>query len=75
MHRRTFISVTGAAACGAALNSSAAATPGRPNILIITTDQQFAEAVSYRIGTKYIHTPNMESDASLWSIWTRTRVR
>ena len=29
----------------------------QPNILIITTDQQFADAASYRIGTRYLHTP------------------
>ena len=71
MHRRNFITTAGVAACGSALLSDAAATPARRNILIITTDQQFAEAASYRIGTKYIHTPNMDSLAANGMVFTR----
>jgi arylsulfatase A-like enzyme len=50
---------------------AAAATPARPNILFITTDQQFAESASYRIGRKFIDTPNMDSLAASGMVFTR----
>ena len=31
----------------------------KPNILFIITDQQFAEAMSFRMGNQYLKTPNM----------------
>ena len=66
MNRRQFLatSALGASALGAA-------SPARPNILIITTDQQFAESASYRIGKKYIHTPNMDLLAAAGMVFTR----
>jgi arylsulfatase A-like enzyme len=33
---------------------------GRPNILVIITDQQSSESISYNIGGKYLKTPNMD---------------
>lgn len=36
----------------------------KPNIVIITTDEQFANAMSFRMGEKWIHTPNMDKLAS-----------
>ena len=35
-------------------------TPDKPNILIIMTDQQSAEALGCNIGDKYLRTPNMD---------------
>jgi arylsulfatase A-like enzyme len=34
--------------------------PDRPNILIIITDQQSSESISYNIGNKYLNTPSMD---------------
>ena len=69
MNRRNFLTGTAAAVCATRLQ--AAPAPGKPNVLIITTDQQFAESASYRIGTKYIHTPNMDSLAATGMVFTR----
>lgn len=35
-------------------------TNQKPNIVIIMTDQQFADAMSCAMGDQYIHTPNMD---------------
>lgn len=32
----------------------------KPNILFIITDQQFAEVISFKMGNKFINTPNMD---------------
>ena len=56
MNRRAFLQTT----VGSAL--ARGASPSRkPNILILMTDQQFADAMSCRIGNRYINTPNMDS--------------
>lgn len=68
--RRDFLLGTSAALCLTATGLYAAA-PSRPNILIITTDEQFAESASYRIGTKYINTPNMDRLAAAGMVFTR----
>jgi len=34
--------------------------PEKPNILIIITDQQSSESMSYNLGGKYLNTPNMD---------------
>jgi arylsulfatase A-like enzyme len=34
--------------------------PDRPNIVVIITDQQSAEALSFNLGHKYLNTPNMD---------------
>jgi len=43
----------------------------KPNILLIITDQQFADAMSCRIGKKYINTPAMDSLAASGTLYTR----
>ena len=43
----------------------------KPNILIIMTDQQFADAMSCVMGKKYIHTPHMDSLADNGMRFTR----
>lgn len=45
--------------------------PNKPNILLIITDQQFADAMSCVIGTEYIHTPHMDSLAAHGVRFTR----
>ena len=69
MNRRSLLKGAGAALFSPLLPGAPAAR--KPNILIITTDQQFADSASYRIGTKYIHTPNMDSLASDGTVFTR----
>ncbi|MGY8770113.1 MAG: sulfatase family protein, partial [Pirellulales bacterium] len=46
----------------------------RPNILFIMTDQQFADAMSCRMGDEYIHTPSMDSLAKSGMVFTRAYV-
>jgi choline-sulfatase len=49
-----------------------AATPvHRPNILLIITDQQSADAMSCRQGDRYLRTPNMDSLAARGTSFTR----
>jgi arylsulfatase A-like enzyme len=48
-----------------------APAPSRPNIVIITTDQQFGDAMSCRIGKRYINTPNMDSLAADGTLYSR----
>ena len=45
--------------------------PQSPNILIIMTDQQFADAMSCAMGDEYIHTPNMDKLAASGVRFTR----
>jgi len=65
MDRRTFLRSGCCVAAGGVLASvlaaDAAESGKRPNILFIMTDQQFAEAMSCRMGKKYINTPAMDS--------------
>jgi choline-sulfatase len=51
--------------------AAAATSSRRPNILYIMTDQQFAEAMSCRMGTQYIRTPAMDSLAQNGIVFTR----
>jgi arylsulfatase A-like enzyme len=57
------------------MQTSAAAlfapAPTRPNILIITTDQQFGDAMSCRLGDRYLKTPNMDSLAANGTLFAR----
>jgi arylsulfatase A-like enzyme len=69
MNRRAFLKTAGASAVTAA--APRAAIIDRPNILFIMTDQQFAEAMSCRIGERYIKTPNMDSLAANGRLFTR----
>jgi arylsulfatase A-like enzyme len=65
--RREFLKATtlvtgGVLLQGPALFAALANRAGKkPNILVIITDQQFADAMSCCIGTDYIHTPNMDA--------------
>jgi arylsulfatase A-like enzyme len=38
--------------------------PSPPNIIVITTDEQSADAISYFMGKQWIHTPAMDQIAS-----------
>lgn len=67
MNRRAFLAGAGAAVVPAGLR---AARP-RPNILIVMTDQQSADALSCRIGQRYLRTPNMDSLAAEGTFFTR----
>lgn len=51
-----------------------AAQKQRPNILFIMTDQQFADAMSCRMGDEYMHTPSMDSLAKSGTVFTRAYV-
>ncbi len=55
----------------AALPPSVAAETARPNILIIITDQQAADAMSCRQGDRWLKTPNMDSLAARGTFFTR----
>lgn len=50
---------------------TAAASDARPNILFIITDQQFADAMSCRMGPEFIHTPVMDRLAAEGVLFTR----
>lgn len=43
----------------------------RPNVLLIITDQQSADVMSCRMGSRYIHTPAMDSLAAGGMLFTR----
>ena len=43
---------------------------GRPNILYIMTDQQFGDAMSCRMGKKWLHTPAMDSLAAIGTLFS-----
>src|SRR5207249_2104242 len=54
--------------------SAAALLPpagSKPNIVIITTDQQFGDAMSCRIGTRHLNTPHMDSLAASGILFSR----
>jgi len=63
--RRQFIRTGAAGFCALALGRRLAAAEGkrRPNVLIITTDQQRVDAMS-AVGNKRVKTPNMDSLAA-----------
>ena len=46
-------------------------TPRRPNLLLIMTDQQFADGMSCVQGTEWLHTPNMDALAASGVRFTR----
>jgi choline-sulfatase len=46
----------------------------RPNVLVILTDEQFAEALSCRQGDRYLRTPQMDSLAARGVSFTRAYV-
>lgn len=47
------------------------AAEGKPNILFIITDQQFADAMSCRMGRQHIQTPTMDRLAQTGTLFTR----
>ena len=55
----------------ASLSLSAPALDRRPNIVFIITDQQFADAMSCRMGTQFIQTPTMDRLAQTGTLFTR----
>jgi choline-sulfatase len=70
MNRRTFLKNIGITTAALSLPSCQKSTQNstgkalsdkKPNILFIMTDQQFADIMSCRMGTKYINTPAMDS--------------
>lgn len=77
LHRRAFLRAAGLAAAGAMVSpsrllaGSSGSSDERPNLLVILTDQQFADAMSCCIGKEYIHTPNMDSLAAAGMRFTR----
>jgi choline-sulfatase len=52
-------------------HNASAAPPAQPNLLFIITDQQFADAMSCRMGKQYLHTPVMDSLAAQGMLFTR----
>ncbi len=79
MNRRTFLKNIGVSAASLSMlgcntssqKGSGDTLPGkRPNVLFIMTDQQFADIMSCRMGTKYINTPAMDSLAKDGTLFT-----
>jgi len=56
--------------CGPSVADPYATSP-RSNVLFIMTDQQFGEAMSCRMGRKYLHTPTMDGLAAGGMVFTR----
>lgn len=71
LNRRDFLLGAASTACAAGLPGRLAAAGATPNILILITDEQSANAASYRMGTRYLRTPNMDSVAAKGRIYTR----
>ena len=77
LRRREFLKASALVTAGTMLQRSqlfaaSANKAGKsPNILVIITDQQFADAMSCCIGSDYIHTPNMDSLAAGGMRFTR----
>ena len=70
--RRAFLRSSGAALASAILTPRvrASGSAARPNVLFVMTDQQFAEAMSCRMGQQFIHTPAMDSLAANGMVFT-----
>jgi len=72
LNRRTFLKAgVGTALAGAATRLPAALVPKRQNILIITTDEQSADAMTCSIGHDLLYTPNIDSLALTGMRFTR----
>ena len=77
MNRREFLKSAGILFSSPILlaNPFAGDKPGgnikKPNIVFIMTDQQFAEAMSCRMGSEYINTPAMDSLAANGVLFSR----
>jgi arylsulfatase A-like enzyme len=59
------------AALGWLVVATGLAAAGKPNILLVITDQQFADAMSCRMGRQFIHTPTMDRLAAEGTLFTR----
>jgi len=66
MDRRTFLKATGLTAAATLARPALGALPAgrKPNILLIMTDQQFADAMSCRIGKGFLNTPAFDALAA-----------
>ena len=73
MNRRTFLKTSGLSLLAMATQNRAqySSLLQKPNILIIMTDQQFADAMSCVMGKRYIHTPHMDKLAENGKSFTR----
>ena len=71
MERRDFLKTVGIATAATLSGHLEAAGAKPPNIVLIMTDQQFAEAMSCRMGDTYIKTPNMDSLAADGMLFTK----
>jgi arylsulfatase A-like enzyme len=71
MKRRTFLKLSGLNALATTTSLLAKAPSQRPNILLIITDQQFADAMSCVIGPEYLRTPHMDGLAANGMRFTR----
>jgi len=73
MNRRDFVKagLATALAFGLEPNAGQARHATRPNILLIMTDQQFADAISCAMGPEYIKTPNIDRIAAAGMRFTR----
>ncbi len=72
MDRRNFLktSAISISALSSLAYSENTSKTKRPNILFIMTDQQFADIMSCRMGSKYINTPAMDSLAKNGMLFT-----
>lgn len=67
-------SISGLAALATIFHAAVAAAepaPRHPNIILLITDQQSAEALSCRQGDRYLRTPHMDSLAARGTFFTR----
>jgi choline-sulfatase len=71
MNRREFLQTTTLLTISAMAPTLQAAKAKRLNILFITTDQQFADALSCTMGRDYIQTPNIDSLAAGGMLFTK----
>lgn len=77
VQRREFLRTTTCASLGMLLRSVAplgmaqGLLARRVNLLVIITDQQFAEVMSCRMGRQYLHTPAMDGLAGRGMLFTR----
>ena len=72
--RRTFLRnscLVAAALQAPSILTAAATTRDRPNILFIMTDQQFGDAMSCRMGSKWLSTPAMDSLAANGTLFAK----
>jgi len=68
---KSTLAIIALALCFASSSLAADAAVKRPNVLFIITDQQFADAMSCRMGSKFINTPAMDRLAQTGRLFTR----